>query len=142
MKKGFIPMVGADGWQLSNAQILPMAAHLASLEIFNEVGMNRLREKSLKLSGFAHFLLNRVATEFPNAQIDVITPANEHERGCQVSLLAGPRGKELFNALHAKGVLTDWREPNVIRFAPVPLYNRFEEVFEVYEVMHGILAEG
>jgi kynureninase len=142
MKKGFIPMVGADGWQLSNAQILPMAAHLASLEIFDEVGMNRLREKSLKLSGFAHFLLNRVATEFPNAQIEVITPANEHERGCQVSLLAGPRGKELFNALHAKGVLTDWREPNVIRFAPVPLYNRFEEVFEVYEVMHGILAEG
>jgi len=141
MKKGFIPMVGADGWQLSNAQILPMAAHLASLEIFDEVGMNSLREKSLKLSGFAHFLLNRVAQEFPDAGIEVITPANENERGCQVSLLAGPRGKELFNALHAKGVLTDWREPNVIRFAPVPLYNRFEEVYEVYEVMHEILGK-
>lgn len=140
MKKGFIPMVGADGWQLSNAQILPMAAHLASLEIFDEAGMHTLREKSLKLSGFAHHLLNRVAQEFPDAGIEVITPADENQRGCQVSLLAGPRGKELFNALHAKGVLTDWREPNVIRFAPVPLYNRFEEVYEVYEVMHDILV--
>jgi kynureninase len=140
MKKGFIPMVGADGWQLSNAQILPMAAHLASLEIFDEAGMHTLREKSLKLSGFAHHLLNRVAQEFPDAGIEVITPADENQRGCQVSLMAGPRGKELFNALHAKGVLTDWREPNVIRFAPVPLYNRFEEVYEVYEVMHDILV--
>jgi kynureninase len=140
MKKGFIPMIGADGWQLSNAQILPMAAHLASLEIFDEVGMDALRQKSLKLTGFAYYLLEKVVHEHPEAQIEIITPKNETERGCQLSLLAGPRGKELFNALHAKGVLTDWREPNVIRFAPVPLYNRFEEVYEVYEVMKSILS--
>ena len=129
MKKGFKPMRGAEGWQLSNAQIFSFAAHKASLDIFDAAGIGRLREKSLRLTGYLEYVL-REANHDKNL-FRIITPATPSERGCQLSLLTDGRGKALFNYLSDNGVIADWREPNVIRFAPVPLYNSFEDVWKV-----------
>lgn len=123
MKSEFIPARGASSWQQSNAQILPMAAHLASLEIFAEAGMTALRTKSEKMTAYLEGMI------VPISQITIITPSNSSERGCQLSLIAAERGKELFEYLQSKGFITDWREPDVIRVAPVPLYNRFEDCY-------------
>jgi kynureninase len=132
MKKGFIPEEGAAGWQLSNAQIFPMAIHKASLEIFDEAGMENLRAKSEKLTGFLEYLLNDT---FKNGEIRIITPSNPKERGCQLSLVAKENGKKVFDYLSKNNVIADWREPNVIRIAPTPLYNTFEEVFRFVELL-------
>lgn len=121
MDSKFVPSKGASSWQQSNAQILPMAAHLASLEIFDEVGMDKLRAKSEKMTEYLEFLLQT------NSQIKIITPSNPAERGCQLSLIASDRAKELFKFLQSQGIVADWREPDVIRVAPVPLYNRYED---------------
>jgi kynureninase len=127
MKKGFKPMHGADGWQLSNFPILSGAAQLASLEIFEEAGINDLRKKSLLLTSYLEFLLKSIPThqEF----FTIITPANKNERGCQLSLLMKKSGRKIFDRITKTGVIADWREPDVIRVAPVPLYNTFEEVY-------------
>jgi kynureninase len=128
MKPGFIPQPGAAGWQLSNAQIFSMAAHKASLDIFAKTTMQKLRAKSEMLTGFLYFLLaEKIAAGTLDLQI--ITPENKEERGCQLSLLTNSKGKQLFEKISAQGVIADWREPNVIRIAPVPLYNTFEEVY-------------
>lgn len=137
MKKGFKPMSGADGWQLSNFPILAGAAHLASLQLFAKAGMPALRKKSILLTGYLYFLLQQVD---PQARYFIIlTPKNPAERGCQLSLLFKKNGKKIFNALNKKGFLTDWREPDVIRAAPVPLYNTFEEVFHFAAVLKTLL---
>jgi kynureninase len=128
MKKGFIPQLGAAGWQMSNAQIFPMAIHKASLEIFEAAGINNLRQKSVMLTNFLVCLLDQ-ANEEQSLGLEIITPRDENERGCQISLLTDENGKEIFNELTEKGVIADWREPNVIRVAPVPLYNTFEDVY-------------
>jgi kynureninase len=128
MKKGFIPQPGAAGWQMSNAQIFPMAIHKASLEIFEAAGINNLRQKSVMLTNFLVYLLDQ-ANEQQSLGFEIITPRDENERGCQISLLTDENGKEIFNELTEKGVIADWREPNVIRVAPVPLYNTFEDVY-------------
>jgi kynureninase len=133
MEKGFIPMRGAAGWQISNAQIFSFAAHKASLDLFDAVGMEALREKSLRLTGFLHYLLGDLQRRWPCFHI--ITPADPAARGCQLSLLMRERGRELFDYLTANGAVGDWREPNVIRLAPVPLYNSFEDCWRVYELM-------
>lgn len=125
MKKGFKPMPEADGWQLSNEPILPMAVHQASLEIFKEAGFENLVAKSQQLTGYLYFLLTNYAQDY----VEVITPQDATQRGCQISIFAKSRGKELHQYLSQKGIITDWREPNVIRMAPVPLYNRFQDVF-------------
>lgn len=125
MKKGFIPMEGAAGWQLSNAQVLPMAVHKASLELFAEAGMDRLREKSLQLTGYLEFILQ----EFSD-KLTVITPKDPHQRGCQLSIIVKEDGRALFDFLESKNVLPDWREPDVIRMSPVPMYNSFEDVWK------------
>jgi len=127
MKKGFQPMPGIDGWQLSNVPIFQSAALLASLEIFKEAKISSLRKKSLLLTGYLEFLLNQI----PNHEnhFTIITPGNTKERGCQLSILMKHDGRKVFNKLTKGGVITDWREPNVIRVAPVPLYNTFEDVF-------------
>jgi kynureninase len=133
MEKGFVPMKGAAGWQLSNVPILSCAAHKVSLDMFQEAGMEALRQKSLKLSGYMRFLiekLNKKGTHF-----HIITPKEEEERGSQLSILTGPDGKLLFNYLTENGVLADWREPNVIRVAPVPMYNSFEDVFRFVDLL-------
>lgn len=133
MRKGFVPMRGAAGWQLSNAQIFSFAAHKASLDLFDEVGMPALREKSLLLTGYLEFLLQELNRAQPRYR--VITPTDPAARGCQLSILTGSDGKELFDHLSANGAVCDWREPNVIRVAPVPLYNSFEDVWRLAELL-------
>ena len=130
MDKSFVPMQNASGWQMSNAQILPMAAHWASLEIFDKAGMQNLREKSIKLTAYLEFLLINNPIGFK-----IITPENKDERGCQLSLLTGNNGKELFDHLQKNGVIADWREPNVIRIAPVPLYNSFQDAWRFVDIL-------
>jgi kynureninase len=133
MKKGFRPMYGAEGWQLSNAQIFSFAAHKASLDIFDEVTVPALRAKSLRLTAF----LEKTLTEADGGRglYRIITPSDPEQRGCQLSLLTDDKGKALFRHLNAQGIIADWREPNVIRFAPVPLYNSFEDVFVLGEAI-------
>ena len=135
MEKGFDPIPTAEGWQLSNAPVLSMAVHKASLDIFDEAGMTNLIAKSKLLSGYLHFILNDINSKQKEKLIEVITPANEEERGCQVSMWMLKRGKEIFNELSRQGVIADWREPNVIRVAPVPLYNTFEDVWRFGEIV-------
>jgi kynureninase len=133
MEKGFHPMRGAAGWQLSNAQIFSFAAHKASLDLFEEAGMPALREKSIRLTAYLEFIIYELNQAGHHYQI--ITPRDPAQRGCQLSLLTGPNGRQLFDHLSAKGVICDWREPNVIRLAPVPMYNSFEDVWQLGELL-------
>jgi kynureninase len=127
MKKGFQPMHGAAGWQLSNGQIITLAIYKASVELFEQAGgMEQLRAKSEKLTGYLEFLIHSLG--LPKEKLEIITPADPAARGCQLSLLVHERGRELFDYLAARGIIADWREPNVIRLSPVPLYNSFEDV--------------
>lgn len=139
MEKGFIPMPTAESWQLSNAPVLSMAAHKASLDIFDEVGMDALRKKSQNLTAYLDFVIADVASRFPDVEFEIITPSGEGERGCQLSILAHGAGKSLFDFLTSKGVIADWREPNVIRVAPVPLYNSYEDVYRFGQVLEEAL---
>lgn len=129
MEKGFEAIPTAEGWQLSNAPILAMAAHKASLDVFDEAGIDKLHNKRRLMSGYLHYILNELNSKQREKVIEIITPTNENERGCQVSMLMLKNGKEVFTELTARGVITDWREPNVIRVAPVPLYNSFEDLW-------------
>ncbi len=138
MKKGFQPSYGAEGWQLSNAQILPMAVHKASLDIFKAAGIANLRAKSEKLTAFAVFLIEELNKEQKNIQIRILTPAQPAARGCQLSLVFNKNGKQIHQQLTDKGIVADWREPDVIRIAPVPLYNTFVEVWRFYEVLREL----
>ncbi len=135
MEKNFKPIPTAEGWQLSNSPIISMAAHKASLDIFEEAGMENLFKKSKQLTGYSLFILDEINTNSDNKILEVITPKNEEERGCQVSILMLQKGKEVFNALKKHGVLSDWREPDVIRVAPVPLYNTFEDVYQFGKIL-------
>ena len=127
MKSEYIPAKGASGWQQSNAQIFSMAAHLASLEIFEQAGIENLHAKSEQMTGYLENLLKEIP------QITIITPSNLKERGCQLSLMALDQPKELFKYLQENGIITDWREPDVIRVAPVPLYNQYEDCWVLVE---------
>ena len=138
MQKGFQPMPGIDGWQVSNVPILQAAAHLASLAIFQEGNMKALRKKSILLTGYLEFLLKEI-DPFEN-HFKIITPASPKERGCQLSVSLKENGEKIFTALTKKGISLDWREPNVIRLAPVPLYNSFEEVFRFAEIFKLTLS--
>jgi len=137
MRKGFKPMVGADGWQLSNYPILAGAAQLASLAIFEKTGIKALRKKSLLLTAYLYYLLRE--SDPANNYFTIITPTNPDERGCQVSILLKKGGKKIFNELTKKEVVADWREPGVIRIAPVPLYNSFEDVFLFCKILTALL---
>lgn len=139
MKKGFDPIPTADGWQLSNAPILLLAAHLASLELFEKAGMDRLREKSLRLTGYLEYLLQQMKES--GSRIRIITPADPSLRGCQLSLFLPDGNKTIFSAITGRGVIADWREPNVIRVAPVPLYNSFEDVFKFVTILEEELIQ-
>ena len=114
-----------------------MAIHNASLKIFDEVGMKTLSEKSKKLTGYLEFLINGINKKKKSKSFEMITPSNPKDRGAQISLLAKHNGKELFGKLTQAGVIADWREPNVIRVAPVPLYNSFEDVFRFAEILRA-----
>jgi kynureninase len=139
MEKGFDPIPTAEGWQLSNAPVLSMAAHKAALDVFEEPGMDKLQEKRKLLSGYLHFVLNEINNKQQQKLLEIITPSNEEERGCQVSMLMLKNGKDVFNELTKQGVIADWREPNVIRAAPVPLYNSFEDVWRFGYIIESIL---
>jgi kynureninase len=140
MEKGFDPIPTAEGWQLSNAPILSMAAHKASLDIFDEAGIDNLHAKRKQLAAYLHFVINDINSRQTEKLIEVITPANENERGCQVSMLMLKNGKEIFNELTNQGVIADWREPNVIRIAPVPLYNSFEDVYRFGLIVNQLIG--
>jgi len=140
MQNGFQPMPGAEGWQLSNAPILGMAAMKASLDIYAEAGMPALRRKSRKLTGYLEYTIDRLAGEFQDARISIITPRDPDQRGCQISMDVAGRERQLFDDMIAAGVIADFREPCIIRMAPVPLYNSFADVYTFGEVMRELLA--
>ena len=134
MEPGFRPMPGAEGWQLSNAQVIPLAMHRAALEVVEDAGgMEVLREKAVRLTAYLEALLNDLA--LPPDILENITPPDPAQRGSQLSLLVNRNGRALFEALTAAGIVADWREPNVIRIAPVPLYNSFEDAWRFVEVL-------
>ncbi|GJM31121.1 MAG: kynureninase [Saprospiraceae bacterium] len=140
MRKGFKPMQGAAGWQLSNAQIFSFAAHKVSLDLFAEVGLTTLRQKSERLTGYMEFLLNQLDPD--NKLFQILTPSDPKQRGCQLSIYAWKDGKQLFDFLSKKGAIVDWREDNllgngggIIRVAPVPLYNSFSDVYTFVELL-------
>ncbi|MDK2771917.1 MAG: kynureninase [Flavobacterium sp.] len=140
MEPQFEPVHGANGWQISNLPVLSMAPYLASLEMFTEVGMSNLITKRNLLTAYLEFVLREIDKETPNTQFEIITPENQEERGAQLSVYLHGQGKELFNYLMKNGVITDWREPNVIRLAPVPLYCSFEDMYEFGQILKkGIL---
>ncbi len=127
----FIPRAGADGWQISNPPILALAPVRASLGIFDEVGMGPLRAKSMELTAYLQFLIDRLAP----ARLEVMTPRDPAARGCQLSMLVHEKPKELLAELHEEGVICDFRAPNVVRVAPVPLYNSFMDVWNFAQVL-------
>lgn len=136
MDNTFIPMKTAERWQLSNAPIFSMAACKASLEIFEEVGMEALIEKSKKLVDYLEFIINEVNREKNNC-LQIITP--KENRGSQLSIVANGYGKNLYKGLIENGVIPDWREPNVIRCAAVPLYNSFEDMYRFGQILKQLL---
>lgn len=138
MAPGFKPAAGADAWQLSNAPVLAMAVHKLALDIHTEAGMDRLVKKQKQLWNYTNFVLNDIAAENSGVKFEVITPDSH---GAQISLLLHGEGKELFNKISDKGVVVDWREPNVIRLAPTPLYNSFEDVFEFGKLISESLSK-
>jgi kynureninase len=140
MERGFEPIPTAEGWQLSNAPVLSMAAHKASLDIFDEAGFDKVVTKGKLLAAYLHYVLNEINQQQTEKIIEVITPTNEDERGCQVSMLMLKDGKKIFDTLMQQGVIADWREPNVIRVAPVPLYNSFEDVYQFGQIITKTIA--
>jgi kynureninase len=136
MLPDFKPMRGAGGWQLSNAPVFSMAPLKASLKLFNEAGMPALRRKSLGLTDYLLYLID----EMPSGSFEVITPRAPKRRGSQVSLKATRDGRKLFDALQENGVICDYREPDVIRLAPVPLYNSYEDVWKFCDILRRTLA--
>ncbi|MGE0754519.1 MAG: kynureninase [Alphaproteobacteria bacterium] len=137
MGPDFHVIEGAEGWQLSNPPILSLAAVKASLEIFYEVGMERLRAKSLRLTGYMEFLLDSIGGD----HFTILTPGDEAQRGCQLSILMHNNGRAVFDTLTEAGVICDWREPDCIRVAPVPLYNSFADVHEFARLLAEALGE-
>ncbi|MEC8693041.1 MAG: kynureninase [Bacteroidota bacterium] len=137
MKRGYIPEPGAAGWQMSNAPVFGMAVHLSSLEIFHKAGMEHIRAKSKKLTTYLQETLKYVQNNNPALDFNVITPENPEHRGAQLSILVKENGKALFDYITENGVIADWREPNVIRLAPAPLYNSFTDIYELGETMKG-----
>ena len=138
MTKGFVPAAGADAWQLSNAPVLSMAVHKVALELHLKAGVDRLIEKQKKLTSYLEFILTDISDRLPAVNFTVITP---RERGSQLSILTEGSGKELFNKMTEQGVVADWREPNVIRVAPVPMYNSFTDVFNFGQIIEKSLEE-
>ena len=141
MEPKFDPIVGADGWQVSNLPILSLAPYLASVELFAEVGMEKLIAKRNQITAYLEFILHEIDTEIDGTEFEIITPANQEERACQLSVFLHGQGKSLFDYLMKNGVITDWREPNVIRLAPVPFYCSYEDMYDFGQILkQGILT--
>ncbi len=137
MKPEFEPMENADAWQISNVPILSVAPYLASLTMFEEVGMNKLIDKRNTIVAYLEFILQEIDKEV-DSSFEIITPK---DRGCQLSVFLHGQGKSLFNYLMENGVVTDWREPNVIRLAPAPFYSSYEDMYRFGQILKaGVLA--
>ena len=141
MEPQFDPVNGADGWQVSNLPILSLAPYLASAEMFAEVGMEKLIKKRNQLTAYLEFILHEIDAELEGAEFEIITPSNQEERACQLSVFLHGQGRSLFDYLMQNGVITDWREPNVIRLAPAPFYCSYEDMYEFGQILkQGILT--
>ncbi|WP_300436812.1 kynureninase [Christiangramia sp.] len=140
MEPEFQPEPTADAWQISNAPILAMAPYLASLEMFDEVGMPALIEKRNKIVAYLEHVLHEIDKEV-DSSFEIITPADQEKRGTQLSMFLHGEGKELFSYLMDQGVITDWREPNVIRLAPAPFYCSFEDMYEFGQILKKGIME-
>ena len=137
MRVDFDPIPGAEGWQLSNPPILSMAPIRASLEIFAEAGFQNIRAKSRKITGYLEYLIN----DLEDKRISILTPSNPDERGCQLSIQVNNADRSLHDGFMEAGIICDWREPDVIRVAPAPLYNSFEDVYEMTQRLKQLLAK-
>ncbi|KVV13134.1 kynureninase [Flavobacterium sp. TAB 87] len=141
MEPTFDPVQGAEGWQISNLPVLSLAPYLASVEMFDEIGMDLLIEKRTRITAYLEFILNEIDKEV-DSTFEIITPSNPDERGCQLSVLLHGEGRALFDYLMKSGVIVDWREPNVIRLAPVPLYCSYEDMYHFGQTLKkGILTK-
>lgn len=140
MEPEFIPNDGALGWQSSCTNVFSMAPYLASVELFDEVGMEALIEKRDLITSYLEYIVEEVARE-TQSNIEIITPKNKEERGSQLSVILHGKGKELFHFLMKNGVITDWREPSVIRLAPVPFYSKFEDMYDFGQILKQGLNE-
>jgi kynureninase len=141
MEPQFDPVASAEGWQISNLPILSLAPYLASAEMFAEVGMEALIAKRNLLTAYLEFVLKDIDEQLESVVFEIITPENQEERACQLSVYLHGQGKALFNYLMKNGVITDWREPNVIRLAPAPFYCSFEDMHQFGQILkNGILA--
>lgn len=139
MERTFKPMPTAEAWQVSNAPVFSMAVHRVALEQFDRAGIAQLRAKSEQLTAYLAFIIAEVEQR-TGTQLEVITPDDPVQRGCQLSILAHGHGKALFNRITERGVYADWREPNVIRMAPVPMYNSFEDVYRFGQILMDVLS--
>ena len=142
MPSVFEPDGGASAWQISTSPAMLLALHKAGLEVFEQAGgLEPLRKKSVMLTGYLEFLINSINEKKGGELFKIITPKNPDERGCQLSIVCKQNGKETFNQLTENGVIGDWREPNVIRLSPVPLYNSFKQVFEAGRIIEASAEE-
>jgi kynureninase len=141
MEPKFDPVRGAEGWQISNLPILSLAPYLASVDMFAEVGMTKLITKRNLITAYLEFILKEIDNELEGADFEIITPSNQEERGCQLSVYLHGQGRELFERLMKNGVITDWREPNVIRLAPAPFYCSFEDMYEFGQILKRLILE-
>ena len=141
MEPDFDPVHGADGWQISNLPILSLAPYLASVEMFAEVGMSKLIVKRNLITAYLEFILHEIDKELEGADFEILTPSNQEERGCQLSVYLHGQGRELFDKLMKNGVITDWREPNVIRLAPAPFYCSFEDMYEFGQILKHLILD-
>ena len=134
MNPDFFPITGAEGWQISNGPILSMACLRKSMDIFDEVGMDALRTKSEALTGYLEFIFNSMQDK-----VSIVSPTDPKDRGCQLSVLIHENGKKVFEQLGERGVVCDWREPDVIRLAPAPLYNSYSDVYQAVEILRSLV---
>lgn len=137
MQREFDPMLGAQGWQNSNPAILPLACLKSSLDIFSQAGIYNLREKAKHISSYLEFLVKSI----PSKDIEIITPTNPDDRGAQLSIRVKNSNKSLFDKISQAGVIADWREPDVIRVATVPLYNSYNDCYDFYTILNNILSK-
>ena len=141
MEQQFDPIQGADGWQISNLPVLSLAPYLASVELFAEIGMDALIAKRNTITAYLEFVLREIDREV-HGNFEIITPSNPSERGCQLSVFLHGEGRSLFDYLMKNGVIIDWREPNVIRLAPVPMYTSFEDIYRFGQILkNGIVTK-
>jgi len=135
MRDAFEPAPGVEAWQLSNPPILAMAAVWASLKMFDEVGMQKLRKKAISLTGYLEFLVESLGDDV----IHIVTPSEAHQRGSQLSIQVKNENKNIFHQITEAGVIADWREPDVIRVAPTAMYNSYEDVYQFYSILKTVL---